>query len=296
MPEPALSVEQLVVRYGDLTAVDGVSWTASAGEVTAVIGPNGAGKTSTIEVCEGFRRPDMGRVRVLGIDPTADQQRLAARMGVMLQDGGVYPSARAADVVRLFCALHGDKADPKALLERVGLTPRASATWRRMSGGERQRLCLALALAAQPDIAFLDEPTSGVDVNGRAVIREIVAELAGRGCCVVLATHELDEAEKMAHRVVILDRGAVLADGTLDEVRGSRREIRFRLSAPIDFTSLGLDVVRTGDTYVIEGADAATMARLTTFLAEHDAEPIDLRAGSATLEDMFRRLTQRGPT
>jgi ABC-2 type transport system ATP-binding protein len=289
-----LEVEDLVVRYGDLVAVDHVSLHAQQGEVTAVLGPNGAGKTSTIEVCEGYRRASEGRVRVLGMDPAREQRRLAARMGVMLQDGGVYPSARVGDVTRLFCALHGGRARPEELLEQVGLTARTRSTWRRLSGGERQRLSLALALAARPDIAFLDEPTSGVDVNGRAAIREIVRGLAARGCCVVLATHELDEAERVADRVVVLDQGRVLAAGTLDEVRGTRREIRFRLAAELDLTSLGLDVRRDGDHYVVDAADPATVARLTAFLAERGVEALDLRAGQASLEDVFRRLTADG--
>jgi ABC-2 type transport system ATP-binding protein len=285
VPEPALSVEQLVVRYGELVAVDGVSWTAAAGEVTAVIGPNGAGKTTTIEVCEGFREITSGRVRVLGMNPAVDQQRLAARMGVMLQDGGVYPSARAADVVRLFCALHGGRAEPGALLERVGLTDRATATWRRMSGGERQRLCLALALAAQPDIAFLDEPTSGVDVNGRATIRELVAELAGRGCCVVLATHELDEAEKMADRVVVLDHGKVLPMGR--STRSAVRAARSAFASPRRSTSR-----RSGSPSCRRATRMSSRVRTTQrWPASRRSspngtwKPIDLRAGSPTLED-----------
>jgi len=291
---PAVLVDNLRVRYGDLTAVDGVSFTAEAGSITAMLGPNGAGKTSTIEVCEGFRRASSGTVRVLGLDPASDQRRLAERMGVMLQDGGVYPSARVVDVVRLFCALHGDKEQPGELLERVGLTDRSKSTWRRLSGGERQRLSLALALAARPDVAFLDEPTSGVDVNGRTTIRSIVKDLAARGCCVVLATHELDEAERVADRAVVFDHGRVLASGTLDELRGTERSIRFRLpsgSAAPNLSSLGVSVTQDGDAYVVPGASAGTMAALTALLDEQGLEPIDLRAGQSSLEDVFRRLT-----
>jgi ABC-2 type transport system ATP-binding protein len=290
----AVVVDDLVVRYADLIAVDRVSFTAAAGAITAVLGPNGAGKTSTIEVCEGFRPASSGTVRVLDLDPRRDQRRLSERMGVMLQDGGVYPSARVMDVVTLFCALHGDREQPGALLELVGLTDRARSTWRRLSGGERQRLSLALALAARPDVAFLDEPTSGVDVNGRATIRAILRQLADRGCAVVLATHELDEAERVADHVVIFDHGRILASGSLDTLRGAERRIRFRLPAGTpdpDFSPLGRPVHRDGDAWLIDDASADTVAAITSFLAERHIDAVDLRAGQSSLEDVFRRLT-----
>ncbi|MCY7301323.1 MAG: ABC transporter ATP-binding protein [Ilumatobacteraceae bacterium] len=234
----AVEVSGLTVRYGELQAVRDVSFTAAAGEITAVLGPNGAGKTSTIEVCEGFRRATAGSVRVLGLDPATQQQLLSERMGVMLQEGGVYPSARVLDTVRHYCALYGKGADANALVEQVGLSARSKATWRRLSGGEQQRVSLALALAARPDVAFLDEPTSGVDVNGRDTIRGIVRALTDSGCAVVLATHELDEAERLADRVIIFDQGLVIADGTLAELRRGHDEIRFRSSPNLDTIAL----------------------------------------------------------
>lgn len=295
MSLPAVTVNDLVVRYGDRVAVDGVSFTADAGTVTAVLGPNGAGKTSTIEVCEGYRSAASGEVRVLGLDPRANQRRLSERMGVMLQDGGVYPSARVIDVVRLFCDLYDNVENPSDLLARVGLSERARSTWRRLSGGERQRVSLALALAGRPEVAFLDEPTSGVDVIGRAMIRSIVRQLADRGCCVVLATHELDEAEKMADRAIVFDHGKVLASGTLDSLRGAQRHVRVRLAegAPApDFSELGRPVTRIADTYTIEGASSESVAAIAALLARQNIEPLELRAGQASLEDVFRRLTE----
>ena len=296
-------VEQLVVRYGDLLAVDHISFTAAAGAVTAVLGPNGAGKTSTIEVCEGFRRATSGHVSILGMDPRREQAELSRRMGIMLQDGGISPAARVADVIRLYCDLYGAGMVPGELLEMVGLTDRARSTYRRLSGGEKQRLSLALALAARPDVAFLDEPTSGVDVTGRQLIRGIVRDLAGRGCAVVLATHELDEAEKLADRVVIFDHGAVVADGTLDALRRGHDEIRFRSSPDLDRVALGaalgLEVRRSAESadtaeYVIE-SDASRVAALTAWLAEHGEPIADLRAAQQRLEDVFLRLTGDQP-
>ena len=296
----AVEVQGLTVRYGDLVAVDGISFTAEAGAVTTVLGPNGAGKTSTIEVCEGYRRPTSGTVRVLGLEPAGHQQALGARVGVMLQEGGVYPSARVLDTVRHYCKLHDRGADPTQLVQQVGLADRAKATWRRLSGGERQRLSLALALAARPEVAFLDEPTSGVDLHGREAIREIVRSLADGGCAVVLATHELDEAERLADRVLIFDGGQVVADGTLAELRKGHDEIRFRSSPNLDLhalaTSIGMVASQVGaDEYVIDAPPhPRLMAQLTAWLAEQGHPLTDMRAGAQRLEDVFRRLTSQG--
>lgn len=295
----AVEVHGLTVRYGTLVAVDGVDFSAELGQITAVLGPNGAGKTSTIEVCEGYRTASAGSVRVLGLDPATQQRRLGERMGVMLQDGGVYPSARVADTVRHFCRLYDRNVDARALIERVGLADRSNATWRRLSGGEKQRLSLALALAARPEVAFLDEPTSGVDVNGRDTIRSIVRELADSGCAVVLATHELDEAERLADRVVIFDHGQVIADGTLAELRRGHDEIRFRSSPTLDTLALAtaLDMVASkvgDDEYVIDAPPhPRLMAQLTSWLADQGHPILDMRAGGQRLEDVFRRLTNR---
>ena len=293
----AVEVENLTVRYGELVAVRDVSFSAAAGQITAVLGPNGAGKTSTIEVCEGYRRAAAGTARVLGLDPATDQRRLSERMGVMLQDGGVYPSARVLDTVRHYCALYGKGVDAAALVAQVGLADRSKATWRRLSGGEKQRVSLALALASRPEVAFLDEPTSGVDVNGRDVIRGIIRGLADSGCAVVLATHELDEAERLADRVVIFDQGQVIADGTLAELRKGHDEIRFRSAPNLDTVELakaiGMIASQVGhDEYVIDAPPhPRLMAQLTAWLAEQGHPLTDLRAGAQRLEDVFRRLT-----
>lgn len=293
----AVEVSGLSVRYGTLTAVDEVSFTAEAGAVTAVLGPNGAGKTSTIEVCEGYRPAAGGSVRVLGLDPARHQRQLGERVGVMLQEGGVYPSGRVLDTVRHYCTLYGRGMDPADLVRTVGLADRAGATWRRLSGGERQRLSLALALAARPEVAFLDEPTSGVDVNGRDTIRSIIRDLAASGCAVVLATHELDEAERLADRIIVFDRGQVVADGTLADLRRGHDEIRFRSAADLDVralaaaTGLVASAVGQGE-YVIDAPPLPrVMAQLTGWLADNGHDLTDLRAGAQRLEDVFRRLT-----
>lgn len=221
----ALEVRDLVVRYGDVVAVDSISFSARRGEVTLVLGRNGAGKTSTIEACEGLRRADGGTIRVFGVDVARADPALRARIGVMLQDGGIAPNARVGRLVSHYCVLHGRGADPDAIVDRVGLRSRANSTWRRLSGGERQRFSLALALAARPDIVFLDEPTAGVDLDGREAIRSIIADLVDGDCCVVLATHDLDEAERVGHRAVVMHLGRIVVDGPVARLCGGSRRL-----------------------------------------------------------------------
>ena len=217
----AISVRDLVVDYKQLRAVNKISFDAKAGEVTVVIGPNGAGKTSTMEVCSGVRTATSGKVSVLGLDPRKDRARLNLQIGVMLQDGGVYPSARVFEIAQHYCNLYGNHTTTNELLEAVDLTRQKKTSWRKLSGGEKQRLSLALALAAKPRVAFLDEPTSGVDIFGRDLIRGIVRRLADDGCAVIMATHELDEAQRVADHVLMFQDGNLLANAPLAELRGS---------------------------------------------------------------------------
>jgi len=296
---PVIEVEDLVIRYGGTTAVDGVSFTVAAGEVVALLGPNGAGKTSTVEALEGYRRPSSGRVRVLGLDPEADAGALLPRIGVMLQDGGVYPGIRPPEALHLFASYYADPADPEALLDRVGLRQVAGSTWRQLSGGEQQRLSLALALVGKPEVAFLDEPTAGIDPGGRQVVRRLVAELRDQGVAVLLTTHELEEAERCADRVVIVDHGKVVAAGTPAELMasGGGEEIRFgappRLDTAALAAALGVTVTEAspGEYVVIAPGTPATVAALTAWLAEQNLPLADLRASRHTLEDTFLRLT-----
>lgn len=296
----AVEVDSLTVRYGSVVAVDGVSFTAQAGQITAVLGPNGAGKTTTVEVLEGFRRPDAGRTRVMGLDPQADHAALTRRMGVMLQSGGVGPGVRVGEALRHAAALYEHALDPGDLLERVGLTGKERRTWRQISGGEQRRLALALALVGRPQVAFLDEPGSGVDPQGRLAIREVVAGLRHDGVTVVLTTHDLDEAERLADHVVILDRGTVVAAGSPDELQraGAAPEVRFAAPPGLRVADLAAHVGaavtedRPGE-YVVAAAGTPTLvAALTAWLAAEDLPLADLRAGRQRLEDVFLRLVQ----
>ncbi len=298
-PQQTVVVEAAVIRYGSLTAVDGLSFHAAAGAVTAVLGPNGAGKTSIIEACEGYRRLDEGSVRVLGLDPIAQHGELVGSLGVMLQQGGIYPGIKVSEAIALFCAFYGGRVRPQQLLDELDLGSRSGHTWRQLSGGEQQRLSLALALAGKPEVLFLDEPTASVDVAGRQRVRALIRRLADEGACVVLTTHELEEAERLADRVVIVDHGRIVAAGTPGELTRSLRsdEIRFGAAPGLDVAGLGATIgaivsqPTPGEYLVAAPPTPATVAAITAWLAERDLPLADLRAGRKRLEDVYLALT-----
>ena len=303
---PAVEVSGLTVRYGPpgtLPAVDGLDLSADPGEVLVVLGPNGAGKTSTVETLEGYRRPTAGTVEVLGLDPVADHAALTGRIGVMLQRGGVYPMLGPRRVVDLFGHYYEHPVPTDELLDLVGLRAVAGTPFRNLSGGEQQRLSLALALVGRPEVAFLDEPTAGVDPEGRLAVREVVTDLRRRGVCVVLTTHELPEAEKTADRIVILSAGRIVLEGTpqaLTAAAGGQDErpvVTFGAPPGLDTTALsaavgpGTQATETAPgRYRVEAgtgsATPAVTAAVATFLAGRGAALTDLVAGK-TLEDVY---------
>jgi ABC-2 type transport system ATP-binding protein len=294
----AIQIRGLVKRYGPVTAVDGLDLDVAQGQTLALLGPNGAGKTSTVECCEGYRRPDQGSVRVLGLDPQRDGARLRHRVGVMLQEGGVYPMAYPAEVLRLFARFHADPLEPDALLAHVGLDGAQRTRYRDLSGGQKQRLALALALVGRPEVVFLDEPTAGLDPAARRATWEHVRHLQERGVTIVLTTHLLDEAEELADRVAILDRGVLVADGTpADLTHGQATSLTFTTGTSVDVVALtaalGHDVAEERPHHYRVHADGtpSLVAALTAWLADHDVAIGQLNAGKATLEDVFLRLT-----
>jgi ABC-2 type transport system ATP-binding protein len=301
---PAVEVRGLTVRYGPAAAppaVDNLDLSADGGEVLVVLGPNGAGKTSTVETLEGYRRPEAGEVRVLGLDPVADHAALTGRMGVMLQSGGVYPMLGPKRVLDLFAAYYADPVPTGELLDTVGLSAVAATPWRHLSGGEQQRLSLALALIGRPEVAFLDEPTSGVDPEGRIAIRAVVAGLKAKGVSVVLTTHELAEAERMADRIVILAKGRIARAGTPRELTTSGSDpelasVTFGAPPGLDASALATAVgpsatvteIQPGR-YCVETPDRpgpALAAAVTAFLAERAVAMTALVVGR-TLEDVY---------
>jgi ABC-2 type transport system ATP-binding protein len=297
----AVEVTDLVKSYGSTRAVDGLSLRAERGSVTALLGPNGAGKTTTVEICEGFRRPDAGRVRVLGLDPVAQERAVKPRIGVMLQSGGFYPGARAGEMVRHLAALAGNPLDPDELMARLGLGGVRRTPCRRLSGGERQRLALALAIVGRPEAVFLDEPTAGLDVQARRATWELIRELRDAGVGVLLTTHAMDEAERLADLVVIIDAGRVVASGTPVELTHSGADGQLRFSAvpglDIDQLLAALPAGTTGierprGSYLIRGEiDPALLASVTAWCAGHGVLASDVKVEQRTLEDVFVDLT-----
>jgi ABC-2 type transport system ATP-binding protein len=304
-PALAIEVAALEKRYGPKSAVDGITFSIPAGEVFGLLGPNGAGKTTTVEILEGYRQPDGGEVRVLDLDPWRDGARLHPRIGVMLQEGGLYPGVRPLEALQLFASYYDDPDDPERLLRLVGLDDSRHTLVRRMSGGQQQRLSLALALVGKPALVFLDEPTAGMDPHARATTWTMLRELRDRGTTVVLTTHAMDEAEQLCDRVGIIDHGRLVACGSPAELttRAAADETTFstvtglrvdELAARLELGPGAVRELRPGDYVVDTAASPALLATLTAWLCEQGALVSELRAGRRSLEDVFLRLTGEG--
>ncbi|MBO8190805.1 ABC transporter ATP-binding protein [Streptomyces oryzae] len=300
----AVEVAGLVKRYGSRTAVDGLDLTVARGTVTAFLGPNGAGKTTTIETCEGYRRPDSGTVRVLGLDPVTQGAELRPRIGVMLQSGGIYPTARVEETLRHMATLHAHPLDVTALIDRLGLGGCGRTPYRRLSGGQQQRLALALALVGRPELVFLDEPTAGLDPQARHATWELVRDLRADGVTVLLTTHYMDEAEELSDDVAIVDGGKVIAQGTPEVLckGGAENTLRFSGRPGLDLTSLlkalpaeTAAVELSPGSYRLTGTvDPQLLATVTSWCAQNGVLPDRISVERRTLEDVFLELTGRG--
>jgi ABC-2 type transport system ATP-binding protein len=303
---PAVVVDGLVMRYGDKVAVDELSLTVDRGTITAVLGPNGAGKTTTLETCEGYRRPQRGTVRVLGLDPVRQRRDLLPRIGVMLQGGGAWSGVRAMEMLRHVATLHAHPLDTGMLADRLGLADCGRTPYRRLSGGQQQRVGLAMALVGRPEIVFVDEPTAGMDPQLRRTTWALLEELRADGVTVVLTTHYMDEAERLADHIHIIDRGTLIASGTPLELTrgGSTATIRLVVTRPFPpgapeslRAALGEAIVVTqldDVSLVVTGpADASTLAKVSGWCDANGVLPESLTLGVRNLEDVFLQLTGR---
>lgn len=287
-----------MVRYGARTAVAGLSFTAAAGQVTALVGPNGAGKTSTVEVCVGLRQAHRGQVEVLGtVIPVPRDKRAAlhSRIGVMLQDGGLYTTARPLALVRYLGSLYPDPRDPAGLLERLGIDPGTRTPIRRLSGGEQRRVAAAVALVGRPELAFLDEPTAGLDAIARRAFHDLVRELVAEGTTIVLTTHLMDDVERLADTVVVVAGGRDIRHGTVADLVGEEESVTFRGPLHADVSGLravlppGGDVTEgpAGHYRVTGAADPMVLSAIAAWCGQHGVRTADLSVGRRSLEDVI---------
>jgi ABC-2 type transport system ATP-binding protein len=297
---PVIEVDNLRKRYGENVAVEGVSFDVERGEIFGIVGPNGAGKTTTVECVEGLRTPDGGSIRVLGLDPRRDAAELHRRVGAQLQESALPDRMKVGEALDLYASFYPRPADPRRLLEDVGLTSQRQARFGRLSGGQKQRLSIALALVGGPEIAMLDELTTGLDPNARRDTWGLIEQVRERGVTVVLVTHSMEEAERLCDRVAVIVAGRVVAVDTpagLVARVDSEQRIRFRPLSPLDdglLTALPevRSVTRSGAQIVVSGTGNLLHA-VTSVLARHQVVAGDLRVDQASLDDAYVALTGR---
>ncbi len=296
-----IDVKHLHKRYGDLVAVTDVSFQVDQGEIFGILGPNGAGKTTTVECIQGLREPTGGEIRLFGIDAIRDRNQLRRRIGSQLQESALPDRIKVWEVLDLFSSFQSGGADWRRLMEQWGLAEKANASFASLSGGQRQRLFVALALVNNPDVVFLDELTQGLDPSARRVAWDLIRGIRDRGTTVVLVTHYMDEAEHLCDRLIVVNRGEVIAEGTPQELiaRSTRGiQVRFSTTEP-DLSSLSeladvRHVERVGSHVEVEGS-GAVLALVAASLVNHGIVPSDLRAIQPSLEEIYLDLIQTGP-
>lgn len=304
MSDLALEVDNVVKEYGEKRAVDGLTFTARRGELLALLGPNGAGKTTTIEMCEGFTTPTSGSIRVLGIDPVTQPQKVRDRIGIMLQGGGSYASLKVREILQLAARYNTNPHDPDWLIELLGLEGVAKTTYRRLSGGQQQRLSLALAMIGRPELIFLDEPTAGMDAQSRLAVWDIIQAMKRDGTTVLLTTHLMDEAETLADDVAIIDHGKLVVQGSPAELTSDEEYpvVAVRTDRELDVHLLNdelraLDITAEAvspQRYRILGAGSpAVIEALARSAAQQNVLIRDLSVSHRDLEDVFLDITGR---
>jgi ABC-2 type transport system ATP-binding protein len=302
MPNPVLQVENLVKKYGDVEAVRGVSFAVEEGEVFGLLGPNGAGKTTTIEIVEGLRTADGGRVSLCGLDPQRNSEELRELIGAALQSTSLPEKLRVHEALRLFASFYKQRRNPEELLTRFGLQEKRDAFYGKLSGGQKQRLALAMALVNDPRVVFFDEPTAGLDPQVRREIYDIIEELRREKKTIVMTTHYIEEAERLCDRVAIVDHGKVIAMGTpreLKERSGDKARIEVRLARPESEGTLknldGVSECRVMDgSYVLHcQRPPQAIVSLVKHLEAQGNELVSLEIATPSLEDVFIEMTGR---
>ena len=293
-----IEVTNLTKRYRDRPAVDDVSFRVEEGEIFGILGPNGAGKTTTVETIAGLRTPDAGRVRVLGLDPRRDRAQLRPKVGVQLQESELPDRMTVGEALALFASFYEDPANPGELLEDLGLADKRDTAYKHLSGGQKQRLSIALALIGKPRIAILDELSTGLDPQARRETWRLIESIRDRGVTVLLVTHLMEEAERLADRVAVFREGRLIALDTpaaIVAMVDPEQVLRFRPSAPVEdrlLTDLPevKRVERAGPSLVVTGT-GNLIAAVTSVLARHQVVANDLRIEQASLDDAYLALT-----
>jgi ABC-2 type transport system ATP-binding protein len=287
--EEAVRVRGLRKSYGDHTALDGVDLTVTRGEVLALLGPNGAGKTTLVEILEGHRNADEGSVSVLGFDPSKREREFRARIGIVLQETGLDMAIQVREAVELYSAAYPNPRDPDEVLALVGLEGREKARAKDLSGGQRRRLDLALGIAGDPDLIFLDEPTTGFDPAARRQSWELIAGLRELGKTIFLTTHYMDEAQHLADRVVVLAKGNVIADAQPDQLGGEVTVVSFRVQVGMPLPAAA--TVKGGVASFTTDRPTRDLAPIFAWAADHDVEIEALSVTRPSLEDVYLELT-----
>ena len=290
----AVKVRGLKKAYGELQALDGVDLTVRRGEVLALLGPNGAGKTTLVEILEGHRMADAGEVDVLGHDPGKRERRFRERIGIVLQEGGLDQTITVREAVELYSSAYPNPRPAAEVLELVGLTAKADERAKTLSGGQRRRLDLALGIAGDPELIFLDEPTTGFDPAARRQSWELIEGLKDLGKTILLTTHYMDEAQQLADRVVVIARGRIIAEGTPDTLgRDHTAVVSFRLPDGEDGAPLPAAAeVDRGTVRFRTATPTRDLAPLLSWAAARDAELEGLTVARPTLEDVYLELTE----
>jgi len=299
MSEAVIQVTDFRKTYGDFVAVDGISFEVNRGEIFGLLGPNGAGKTSTLESLEGLRQPDGGSLRILGVDPVRQPRRLTNLIGVQLQSSGLPGSMTPREAIQFFCAYHGVPLRYD-LLDRLGLGEKKNAQFSELSTGQQRRLALALAMAHKPPVIFLDEPTAGLDVPSRIELHELMSELQSGGTTIVLATHDMAEAEKMAGRVAILLKGKIAAIGTPTQLTAAGNGLtKISVSSEASclaengthFPAVSQRVLKDGYALYYSSDPGQTVSAILTHLKNQGDRLVDLRVERPSLEERFLEIT-----